>query len=340
MDDKLIAFATSCDLNYLSQAHTLATSVKKIYPESKFILGLNESLEGIDQEIKRLTAVFDEVLIGAELHPIFQVLESRYGVIELCCATKPALLKHCFESGHDYVIYLDPDTYLVDSLEEAFSYLCDKDNHAAFTPHLTRLGNLEMEISSMTHGVLNLGFLALRRSSEVDEFLTWWDTRLQTLCIRNPNLGIFTDQSWAALGLGVLNSKIIRHSGYNFATWNLGDHVVTEVDKRLYIDQDHLVFAHFSGFSVGGVRNFIQKYDVKISNSYLKLLNDYTNMVQTSAELLVDVISKKTAKKHYKKRRIYRKSRNELKIAFIDQLSTHAPLALKILIWAKGKVRR
>ena len=333
-----IAFATSCDLNYIAQAHVLAESVKEIYPDASFFLGLNESSLDLSTEVQKLTSCFDFVYTGTNLHQHYVNLEKRYGVIELCCSTKPALLKHCFEQGFDTVIYMDPDTLLLSPLDEVFDFFKSRDAEAIFTPPISRLWNLEMEVSSMKHGILNLGFLGLKRSDGVLDFLSWWNTRLETMCIRDPHRGIFTDQTWAGLALGVLNSKIIRNSGYNFATWNLADHKVIPKNRKLYIDESPLVFAHFSTFSVGGIEKFIKKYKVDPSKAFYKLLDNYRSSVNASALILDSVIHKKAVKAHYKKRRFYNKSRIELKILFIDQLHVRSPRTLKVLMWIKRRI--
>ena len=334
-----IAFATSCDLNYLAQAHTLAKSVKNIYPNSTFILGLNESDLNLEAMILEVAPEFDYVLAGEHLHHGFQSLENRYGIIELCCSTKPALLQRCFQNGNEIAIYLDPDAYLTSPLSSAIESLEQGICEAVFTPHLTSLGNLEMEISSMKHGVVNLGFLALKRTEPVMNFLSWWDSRLKTMCIKDPKRGIFTDQTWAALGLGVLKSKLIQDDGYNFATWNLAEHVVSRKNTKFYVDDSLLVFAHFSTFSVGGIEEFIRKYKVEVSESYFELLNIYTQAVEKSKSLLCKPISQAKRKPHYKKVSKIPKSSEELKIVVIDFLGAYLPSVLRLILKIKKNIR-
>jgi hypothetical protein len=224
-------------------------------------------------------------------------------------------------------------------LKIALDYLQQEKYEAVFTPHLPTLGNLEMEVSAMKHGVMNLGFLGLKRTSSSLEFLKWWDLRLQTLCIRDPHRGIFTDQTWAALGMGTLKSKILNEPGYNFATWNLADHKVNLKDGNIFIDDSPLIFAHFSSFSVGGIEEFIKKYEVNISDHYLDLFNLYASLVSESSEKLKNIIQLKRNKIHYKKRRFYQKTRVEMKANFVDYLNKNLPVLLRFLIWAKNRKR-
>jgi hypothetical protein len=337
MNPKKIAFATSCDLNYIAQAHALAKSVKKYYPDSSFYLGLNENNSELEPLILERVDEFDFVLTGTRLHPNFDELESRYGIVELCCSVKPSLLLKCFNDENEYVIYLDPDTFLFKELFLAFEYLHREEFEAIFTPHLTNLGNLEMEVSAMKHGVLNLGFLGLKKTQNTLEFLNWWDLRLRKFCIRDPHRGIFTDQTWAVLGVGFLKSKILNDPGYNFATWNLSDHEVTTRNDVIFIDDSELAFAHFSSYSIGGIEKFIQKYQLNVSETFLNLLDLYSHSVSRSSEVLEQVIKLKVDKVHYKKRHIYQKSKIEIKILVVDFLNVNFPLLLRILVCVKNK---
>ncbi len=331
------AFATSCDLNYLAQAHVLAKSVKKIYPESLFYLGLNETNINLEKMISNDVKEFDHIFVGTKLHKNYKKLSKRYGVIELCCSVKPELLMKCFKDDNEIVIYLDPDTFLTNPLEEVFSIFQDEHTQAIFTPHLKKLGNLEMEVSSMKHGVFNLGFLALKHDPEVLKFLKWWDARLEKLCIRDANRGIFTDQTWAALAVGILETKILRDPGYNFATWNLADHSVSSKNDEFFIDEQILKFAHFSSFSSGGVEKFLEKFHVKETSEFEKLLSIYSNEFEISTIKLAGPISLKKKKDHYRKRHFSKLRKINLKIRIVDFLGKNNRTLLNLLMLLKKK---
>ena len=335
-----ITFATSCDLNYLAQAHVLAKSVKEMYPESHFTLGLNESNQEIKSLIYAETKVFDQILIGTELHRKFDELSYKYGIVELCCSVKPELLLKCFETDSEIVVYLDPDTFLTSALDEVEKLLGENHVQAVFTPHLKKLGNLEMEVSAMKHGILNLGFLALKNDLETINFLKWWNERLETLCIRDNSRGIFTDQTWAALGSGVLESRILRDPGYNFATWNLADHQLSVINGKFLIDGHQLVFAHFSSYLSGGIENFIEKYKVEATEVYYQLLSTYSTKVKQSAELLAVPISFKRDKISYQSNHRNLPSMASAKIYLVDYLGSHNPSLLKLLMRQKARLRK
>lgn len=311
----------------------LAQSTKQIYPESSFFLGLNESNTNLAPLIEATAKNIDSVFAGTLLNENFTELEKRYGVIELCCATKPGLLLKILEKDFDVVIYLDPDTYLKNPLDEIFQIFEDEKVQAILTPHLTAPGHLEMEISAMQHGIYNLGFLALRNTLEIDKFLKWWDLRLRTLCIRDSSRGLFTDQTWAGLITGFIETRIIRDPGYNFATWNLASHEITKRGNDLLVDGISLKFAHFSGYAANGIENFLTKFKLVSKKPFEELLNEYTRLVKASDILLKEASSGKREKVHYKHSSI----RNKTKYLLIRIIKLISPQLLKHLIGVKRK---
>src|SRR3546814_8145195 len=81
-----------------------------------------------------------------------------------------------------------------------------------------------MEISSLAHGSYNLGFLAVSRSANSQAFLQWWADRLFLYCYDDKSRGIFTDQKWIDLAPSFFDVAILKHHGYDFATWRSEEH--------------------------------------------------------------------------------------------------------------------
>lgn len=337
MIETKIIFATSCDLNYLDQAWVLASSVKRIYPTSRFVLGFNELSNEFLKYIIPEDSPFDEILFDTELHPNFEQLHKKYGVIELCCSTKPSLLSKCLEKDADLVIFLDPDTYLMDTMDEILS--ANNDFECFLTPHLYKPGNIDMEMSTQFHGLFNLGFIALRNTSDARNYLKWWDERLQEFCYPNSTKGFFNDQSWASLAVGFLNTKIIRNPGYNYATWNLDVHDISTIDSKFLIDGKKLVFAHFSNYKFGGIEKFTIKHSISKSSPYFILLKEYTRELEKFHIEQVQISNIKISKLHYK---ISQKKRNyylNLKIRIADILKKISPDLFKFLLLIKARIK-
>jgi glycosyltransferase involved in cell wall biosynthesis len=187
----------------------------------------------------------------ADLHlPRPQEFCFRYNVVELSTAVRPHLLRHLFALGHDRVVYLDPDVRVYAPLDDALDEL--QRANVVVTPHLTRRSDDDeaaSERKALLCGTYNMGFLALRRSDEVDRFLRWLCDRLERECIVDPANGLFVDQRWMDLAPGLVEGlRVLRHPGYNVGHWNLAERPLKGEPGRPTVDGSPLVFFHFSGF--------------------------------------------------------------------------------------------
>lgn len=171
----------------------------------------------------------------------------RYSIVEAATAVKGELFRYIYRRFplSTQFVYLDPDTFVYSSFDELFHEL--KTAPIVLTPHLQQPGNLEMELSSLKHGTFNLGFLAVSRHPEAERFINWWAERLDYACYDDIPNGIFTDQKWINLVPGFFPVNILRHPGYNFATWTLKERHLTKVGEVYYVNGQPLRFAHFSG---------------------------------------------------------------------------------------------
>ncbi|MFT3961572.1 hypothetical protein [Propionivibrio sp.] len=243
-------FYTSICTNYLGKALALATSIKKSYPNSFYVIGLVERELPREFNISNHAEV-DVVVLAHELmeNGQFDAWVFRYSIVEAATAIKAALLRHLYlrYPSTDYFFYLDPDTYVYSPFHELHELL--EKSPIVVTPHLETPGNLEMELSALRHGVFNLGFLAVRRHPETIRFIDWWAARLDYACYDDIPNGIFTDQKWINLLPCFFNTEVLREPGYNFATWSLMDRKLSRDASGTYLVNDKpLRFAHFSGF--------------------------------------------------------------------------------------------
>jgi hypothetical protein len=54
-----------------------------------------------------------------------------------------------------------------------------------------------VETRSIQYGIYNLGFCALRDTSQTRRVVAWWGRRLENDCVIDFARGIFVDQKWA-----------------------------------------------------------------------------------------------------------------------------------------------
>ncbi|HEX5693834.1 MAG TPA: hypothetical protein VFY00_04345, partial [Arenimonas sp.] len=246
----MIYFTSIC-ANYLPKAMALAESVKRHDPQARFVLCLVER-EAPDVALQ--FPHFDEVVLAKDAGwDDFDRFMFRHSIVEASTAVKPRFMIHLTERypKADKFVYLDPDVLVYSRLSELEVLL---DEHSiVLAPHLLRPGNIDMEISSLAHGSYNLGFLAISRADNSARFLQWWADRLFLYCYDDKARGIFTDQKWIDLAPSFFDCHILKHHGYDFATWSLLGSDLSGQDGNYVVNGDPLRFIHFSGLDSGTI---------------------------------------------------------------------------------------
>lgn len=269
----MIYFTSIC-ANYLPKAMALAESVKRHCVDAKFVLCL------VEREVPEVASSFphfDQVVLAKDAGwESFDVFMFRHSIVEASTAVKPRFMQHLFETfvEHDKFVYLDPDVLVYSDLTELNEIL--ETESIVLCPHLLRPGNIDMEISSLAHGSYNLGFLGLRRSDNATSFLSWWAERLFKFCYDDKARGIFTDQKWVDLAPSFFDVFILKHHGYDFATWSLLNSDLRHVGDSLMVNGDALRFIHFSGLDSGTIDKAIGWWLTDENRAaFVELYHDY-----------------------------------------------------------------
>lgn len=244
-------YYTSICANYLPKAMALAESVKRHNPDSVFVLCL------VEREVPsaaRDYPHFDDVVLAKDAGwDNFDTFMFRHSIVEASTAVKPRFMQYLLQrfTAADKFVYLDPDVLVYGEFMELRELL--EHNSIVLAPHLLRPGNVDMEISSLAHGSYNLGFLAVRRSDNATEFVKWWADRLFLFCYDDKARGIFTDQKWIDLAPSFFDVHILKHHGYDFATWSLLGSDLRPAGHGYVVNGDPLRFIHFSGLDSGTI---------------------------------------------------------------------------------------
>ncbi|MBN9379220.1 MAG: hypothetical protein J0H74_00560 [Chitinophagaceae bacterium] len=240
---------TLCSNNYLAQAKVLADSARQFQPDWTFLIGL---VDKKDPSIPYQDFGF-EIIEVAQMEPRINILSQKYSILELSACVKPSFFEYLFgQRKAERVIYMDPDTLIYSPLE-AVDHLLSEHN-IVLTPHI--LSPIPMDGLSpdeplfLNYGLYNLGFLALKKTTETLRFLRWWRERTYQKGYDNPARGLFTDQLWINFApLYFEGVAILKHPGYNMGPWNLHERSLRETEGLLYLESgEPLVFYHFSGF--------------------------------------------------------------------------------------------
>lgn len=247
-DRRPLAAVTIIARNYLPQARVLAKSFHQHEPGGRFYLLVVDRLPD-DTDV----GVDVEVIDPDELEiPGFYEMCFKYGIVELNTAVKPFLLSLLLDQyDEEEVVYFDPDIMIMRPLDELRDAL--DDGGIVLTPHIMKPvpmdGERPSEQDIMISGVYNLGFIALRRCAEVDDFLRWWQERLEDGCRIDVERGLFTDQKWIDLVPSLFPStEILRDPTYNVAFWNLHERDISRRDDEFLVNGRPSAFFHISGF--------------------------------------------------------------------------------------------
>ena len=201
----MAAVYTSITLSYLAKARVLVRSVKRHNPGYRFYLvlaepappWLAEGIAGGREPFDRLVTI-DDLPIADKAAWLFGL-----DVIEACTGVKAAAMQLLQEKfGEDRVIYLDPDIAVFHGLEPLVEMLGD--HSILLTPHCPAAETeieamIYNEISSLAHGIYNLGFIAVAGDAEGRRLTAWWAQRLRHFCHYDIPRGLFTDQRWIDL---------------------------------------------------------------------------------------------------------------------------------------------
>jgi hypothetical protein len=247
---KILCFS-SFTFSYLNRARVLFASLRRFHPEWELVaLITDEPPRGF--AFDPAAEPFDRVVYAAELGiPDYRAWLFKHDVVEVCTAVKgPFLLQAC-QSGAAAVVYLDPDTALLESLAPVEAWLQTDD--ILLTPHLLESNDNpqaieDNDVATLRTGVFNLGFLAVRTDGEGARFAKWWNDRLLTHCYDDIPSGLFVDQRWCDEVPGLFDKvKVLRDPGYNVASWNLSRRkIAVDKDGRILVNGQLLRFWHFT----------------------------------------------------------------------------------------------
>jgi hypothetical protein len=245
------AACTIVSLNYLSYARVLCDSFLRHHPDCKFYVLLVDRLPSdFDRHSEQFEIITVEELDIAD----FPSVAFKYDILELNTGVKPTFLKALLARNIDQVVYLDPDIYIYRPLDSVFDALTQ--NAIVLTPHILSPvpNDGQFELSLLSSGVFNLGFIAVKRCAETNKLLSWWENRCLNLGFNDPRVGMFVDQKWVNLVPFFFDSvKVLKNPGCNMAYWNLHERQLCQDGDIWMVNQcSPLEFFHFSGISVDG----------------------------------------------------------------------------------------
>jgi len=285
-----IAVFTVCNVAYLPRSLILADSLMK-FNKIKLKVILFDRKQNVNYPKEAVDIIWVEDL-GV---PKLSELAFMYDIIEISTSLKPFIASKLL-CDFNSVIFLDPDTCLFSSLDPILDDL--KKHSIVLTPHYTTpQPNTpgESDLAMMRFGSFNLGFFAIRKSTEGIKFLDWWHDRCIEYCFMESQFGLSTDQKWITIAPCLFEDIYVSFNlGYNAAPWNTFERTLSKTDNGDYMINDTfpLVFFHFSNFDCSDTQylNKRASSEIKVGYPVLKEIGDWYASVLNEKSALVSNI--------------------------------------------------
>lgn len=261
---------TVCNLKYLDKALVLG---KSLYETNSIILKIYIFDRKID--LSHLPDYVSITWVEEIADDNFYVNAFKYDVIELTTAYKPFIAMHLAKRyPTNNILFFDPDIMIFQSLEEITNKLNNHD--FVLTPHISEIQyNPNENIHLQRFGFFNLGFFAFTPTENSINILNWWWTQCSELAFNEVHSGMFTDQKWMSLVPFYFNKiLILRDKNLNVAWWNLKERQIQIHEGSFYIENEPLIFYHFSAF---GSNSKITKRDFDMGDNSDHILNNLAN---------------------------------------------------------------
>lgn len=276
-------FCSIASAGYVSRVKTCLDSVREHHPGAEPVVLAIDADTAAALQGQGLPCLRPEACIPpAEL----AAMRQRYSLAELCFAVKPYLMLHLLQAGAGQVHYLDGDCLVLSSLEPLVRELAPAD--VLLTPHsLTPIpadGRTPRALTVLRGGVFNAGYVGLNDTAEGRRFVQWWAAMTTVNSHNAPSAAMCGDQRWLDL-VPVLfpGGAICRHPGANAGYWNLHERQLTNSPGGFRVNDQALLFFHFSGYRLQQPQQLSQHQNRHVASpgsGLFDLLMEYRRRLQ------------------------------------------------------------
>lgn len=278
-----IAF-TICSNNYLGQAISWLESIENSNPDyTSFIVLVDKIINAekyIKSSLKNKIIEVDNINIDN-----INYMVNNYNIIELNTAIKPYCFQYFFSKYNPIsVLYFDPDIIVFNNLSYIDNKLFEYD--CILTPHflVPNIRNVLAENKILNYGLYNLGFIGIKNNDNGNGIINWWASKLATMCIMDTANGFYVDQLWINLvPIYFSNVYISKNSALNVAYWNLNERKLSFENNSWLVDNNPLIFFHFSSFKINQSDFLAKSFKFDLFNNS----NDLKKLAQSYNEILL-----------------------------------------------------
>lgn len=276
-------FCTLFDKNYIFRGLAMYFSLRKQCVDFKlWILCMDnivfEQLEKMNLENVKLIK-----LENLEDEDLLKVKSFRT-VTEYCWTLSSSLPLYILKNNPNLklIAYLDSDLFFYSSPESIFTEMGDKSIFIVRHNYSKELAYLEER-----SGIYNVSMVIIKNDKNGIDCLRWWRERCLEWCFSRLESGKFGDQmylnDWPTRFSNVI---ITKNKGVNLAPWNLSKYLINDIDGKIFVDEDALIYYHFHSFKLFGYDSYLpyqnfylisNKEEKMIYEPYVNAINDLVN---------------------------------------------------------------
>jgi hypothetical protein len=251
-------FCTILSKTRLYQGLALLSSLKKVMGDDYYIY-----IHCIDEEsynlLKKINWKNSKLIHEKKFAKRIVSLRNERKVHEYCWTMKPVLCEYVLLKypSIERLTYLDSDLYFWGDPRGIFTNQRDcsvlLSIEEKYSPRVNQ--SIQRRMSKVT-GLYNSGFISFKRDEIGLQAVTWWKEKCLENCRISPEEGLFGDQKYldelSSLFPGICD---ISTPGVNIGPWNELKYQFSTINGSILIDNQLLIFYHFSGLRVSGKNN-------------------------------------------------------------------------------------
>lgn len=280
-------FTTVLSESHLFKLIPMYISLKENCKSFKlYILCANNSVYNILNKIKFENIILIQLTDIEDFEKSLKKAKESRSFHEYCWTLKPVLL-HYIMNRYDeaqYYAHLDADLFFFSNVEEIFNenpkatiFLTDHRNSEEFKQYY--------ELS----GLYNSGFVGFRNNNISKKAVRLWMDRCIKKCtaVYDKENKTFGDQRYVEDWPKIFqNVHVVNSIGANAAFWNIKQYKVSKKGENIFLNDEKLLFYHYSGLSIIGPKEFDLSYYYHIEDNNIVnyIYVPYINILSTAIE--------------------------------------------------------
>jgi len=241
------AYCTYFDHNYVPRAVLTLRSLR-LYDNSTpvYVLALSPLCVTVLQQLALPNVRIIPLPTLEAAYPELETVKPQRNMIEYYFTLTPFLPHYLFATtDFERITYIDADLYFYSSPKPVMNSL--RDAPVAITPH-----RFSFDFRNhIIYGRFNVAWITFRRCEEGLTCLENYKKDCTDWCYDRLEGNRFGDQKYLdAWPERYPSLKIIEHKGVNLAAWNADNYKLWRRGTQLMVDNDPLVFFHFSAVSM------------------------------------------------------------------------------------------